>query len=280
MTGHAHGDEDDRPCHDWLPLLHSFADNELDAEHALRVERHIADHPACAEELARILKARTRIRHEMPVLRAPAGLRARIMADIAATEPESADVRSPNTLRSWFRRLRQWLVPLEPWSLPTSLAVLALAVWIGAIPHTTVLPLESERGVEQELVSGHVRSLLADHLTDVTTSDRHTVKPWFNGRVDFSPPVIDLAAEGFPLKGGRVDYINRRVVVALAFQHQNHVINLFIWPASASEPREDSRDGFNLIGWSEHGLMFWAVSDLNMHELRDFQRTYSAASAN
>ena len=135
----------------------------------------------------------------------------------------------------------------------------------------------SDGGIEAELVSGHVRSLLADHLMDVATSDRHTVKPWFNGRIDFSPPVVDLKQQGFPLQGGRIDYIGGRVVAALAFRHNGHVINLFIWPSTGPVTTDDERDGFNLIGWTQNGLTFWAVSDLDATELKAFKQDFSSA---
>jgi len=266
----------ERPCPEWLPLLHGLADGELDAEHALRVEAHVAEHPACAAELARIQATHRSLQEADLIFAAPPYLRARILADLAAaTTPRwsPADI-------GWLSRFRLWLKPLEIWSLPTSFAMLMLAVVLVAMPRPAdVGVLVPAGGIEADLVAGHVRSLLANHLTDVATSDRHTVKPWFNGRIDFSPPVADLKAQGFPLKGGRVDYIGGRVVAALAFQHDGHVINLFIWPATAPIARTEARDGFNLIGWTRDGLVYWAVSDLNGAELATFVRAFSAAGA-
>src|SRR6516164_2150114 len=134
-----------------------------------------------------------------------------------------------------------------------------------------------EQAIQQELISGHVRSLLASHLTDVTTSDQHTVKPWFNGKLDASPPVVDLASQGFPLVGGRLDYIHNHVVGALVFKHDQHVINLFIWPvadANDSGPVSATREGFNLLHWTCSGMTFWAVSDVNPATLRRFEAEY------
>jgi anti-sigma factor RsiW len=128
-------------------------------------------------------------------------------------------------------------------------------------------------GVEQELVSAHVRSLMANHLTDVASSDQHTVKPWFNGKLDVAPPVVDLSAEGYPLVGGRLDYVERRPVVALVYRHNQHPINLFVWPMVAGgAPEVLTRQGYNLVRWSQGGLTFWAVSDLNTGDLSEFQR--------
>ena len=132
--------------------------------------------------------------------------------------------------------------------------------------------------VEDEIVAGHVRSLLANHLTDVATSNQHVVKPWFNGRIDFSPPVVDLAATGFPLVGGRVDYIGGRVVAALVYRRSGHAINLFVWPAETPPEGPSQHDGYNLLRWSAGGLAYWAISDLNPEELRDFESQFRRAT--
>jgi len=142
----------------------------------------------------------------------------------------------------------------------------------AAIPHSTTSLLE-------DVVDDHVRSLMADHLVDVQSSDQHTVKPWFLGRVDFSPPVIDLAATGFPLVGGRLEYVGDRPAAALVYQRQTHAINVFIVPDDSQQTgRADlhSIRGFHVVHWIRGGMSFWAVSDLNETELTEFARALQA----
>jgi anti-sigma factor RsiW len=125
-----------------------------------------------------------------------------------------------------------------------------------------------------------VRSLLVDHLTDIETSDRHVVKPWFNGKIDFAPPVFELAERGFPLVGGRLDYIGGKVVAAVVYHRRQHVINLFMWPLEAGAAAEGSGayDGFSVIHWTRAGLQMWAVSDLDPQQLREFRAAFDATA--
>jgi anti-sigma factor RsiW len=139
-----------------------------------------------------------------------------------------------------------------------------------------LLPRPDDAFLTRELVAGHVRSqMLPSHRFDVASSDPHTVKPWFEGKLDFSPPVKDLAGQGFPLIGGRLDYLHNRPVAALLYQRRKHSINLFLWPSSPGDevaPATATQQGFRMIRWMKSGMTFWAVSDLNMGELQEFVR--------
>ena len=258
-------ERDDPACAEWRDLLNGLADAELDAEHARRVEAHLAEHPACAAEFARLKQQRARLRAAYPPLAAPDALRQRILTALAEAMPS----RRP----TWGERAARLFAFLQPASLPVSAALLALSLALFVWPQQVIAP-----SLEADLVAGHVRSLLADHLTDVATSDRHQVKPWFNGKVPFSPPVVDLADRGFELKGGRLDYIGGEVVAALVFRHAGHVINLFVRPAHGESDGAADRDGYNLRFWHEDGLALSAVSDLNAAELSTFAAEFRTES--
>ncbi len=260
-----------RPCSEWELMLHGFVDNELDAAHSLQIERHVATCPHCAQQLESLQALKQRIAQPGVHWRTPDHVRAQVLAAISREAARAPAPRQATTEFSALEFVRKWLfVP--------SLAALAASLFL------VVGPMSDRSPVGDEVVASHVRSLLVDHLTDVATSDQHTVKPWFNGKIDFAPPVVDLVREGFPLQGGRVDYIGGRVVAALVYKRQSHVINLFVWPVSsdattATVRTASSRDGYNLENWRAGGLNFWAVSDGNADDLARFRDAFSNRSS-
>jgi anti-sigma factor RsiW len=195
---------------------------------------------------------------------APTDLSRRVRSAVRhASKAESA--RHP---WRWFQGWTRKLAPIAA----------AAVVLLIALP--LALRTSTEDRVAQDVVSSHVRSLMASHLTDVASTDQHTVKPWFNGKLTFSPPVTDLAALGFPLTGGRLDYVDNHPAAALVYQHRKHFINLFIWPSarlSSSGEKFRTRQGYNTVHYSRDGMEFWAVSDMNQADLRDFARLVQEA---
>jgi anti-sigma factor RsiW len=248
-------------CADKDAMLHGLLDGELDAANAMAAEEHLRVCPGCSAELARLEALRRLVQAPGVAFRAPEGLKARIEAGLPGLAAAPAPAR---------RRIR-WPV------LASGGAIAALAASLAIV---LVTPRAGETALEDQVVSGHIRSLLASHLTDVATSDRHTVKPWFNGKIDFAPPVTDLAAQGFPLAGGRLDYLHDRVVAALVYRRRLHAINLFVWPARTGETLHGSArlHGYSLTYWTQGGLEFWAVSDIDLAELEHFRDVFVAAT--
>jgi len=237
-------------CVEPRPFVDPYLDGELDLAAALALEQHLAQCDVCSEAIAVGRRLRSAIGADATYFRAPAELRDNLAA--------AAGITSPRT-RS---RTPRWLTVAVPLA---AAAVLML---------TVLTPMRPGRDAPlvDEVISGHVRSLMADHLTDVTSTDRHTVKPWFEGKLDFAPAVVDLADHGFPLVGGRLDYLGKRPVAALVYARQRHFINLFSWPDEGAEiaPESDSRHGFQVVHWRERGTSHWAISDLNDAELGEF----------
>jgi anti-sigma factor (TIGR02949 family) len=248
-------------CDRVAPLVSPFLDGELGSADRAGVEAHLAGCKTCRGAIEAERAFSSYIRSEAPRHAAPPALRARVMAAVAA---ESLGRDRP--------RNREW-------------ARLAAAALIGAViaSGTTwqIATVEQQAVAADDAIASHVRSLMTGHMTDVASSDQHTVKPWFNGRIELSPPVADLAGDGFPLVGGRVDYVEGRPAAALVYRHRQHVITLFVTAERGREsaaPTLAARQGFNVVSWRDSGMAFRAVSDLNAAELRQFEELVRAAS--
>lgn len=245
-------------CNETQEILHGYLDGELDLVRSLAVEQHLRECTNCSRSYAELQSLHRALARNAPYFHAPKTLPDRVQRALDQLKPQG-DLRKQKH-QPWKWPWRNWLAPL---------AATALLVFVA-------LPLISGRSrqnaLAEEILSAHVRSLMVDHKTDVASSDQHTVKPWFDGKLDFAPPVIDLAERGFPLAGGRLDYVHGRPVAALVYQHRKHYINLFIWPEAgqSSPPSTRMLQGYNLISWTASGMSFCAVSDLNKPELETF----------
>lgn len=233
-------------------LLHAYADGELDLVNAREIEQHLPSCDECRriEEQTRAL--RDALNNDAPAYRTPAQLRRNIRA--ALRRESKADEKS-----------------FSPWLVFATGACFAGILFAFVFFQTN----GTSRGsaIVDEVVDNHVRSLLATHLVDIASSDQHTVKPWFDGKIDFAPDVRDFAMSGFPLVGGRLDYLDGKSVVALVYQRNKHPINVFIRPATGSADRSPvsfTRRGYNVLFWTQREMNYWAVSDLNQVELRQF----------
>jgi anti-sigma factor RsiW len=250
------------PCEEWESRLHSFIDGELDAAHVVEVEQHLATCAECTAEMDRFLAMRRLFRQGGVRWQAPEATRAEILSAIAQEDTNwQARRTGAKEPHGW-----RWLLQLtKQWSFVPALAALAASLFLFlSVP-------QQQMAIEDQILSSHIRSMQADHLVDVETSDQHTVKPWFNGKLDFSPPVVDLSAQGFPLIGGRVDYVGGRTVAALIYRRHGHVINVFVWPGAPISRSTSAHDGYNVATWSGGGLIFWAVSDVNPADLSAFR---------
>jgi anti-sigma factor RsiW len=244
-------------CQEVQDLLHGYVDGELDLVRTLDIERHLRDCSACARVHADQQALRSALRTSALYFTPPEPLEQRIRA--AVRRGSNADTRT-------------WGWSWRGLSLGAAVACVTIMLW-GVMP--LLIESSAPDHALQELVAGHIRSLMVDHLTDVTSSDSHTVKPWFEGKLDFSPPVPDLTMQGFRLVGGRLEYLGKRPVAALVYQRREHVINLFTWPAPAEAGGNETtltRQGYHLAHWHVSGLSYWAVSNLNQGELQEFVR--------
>ena len=252
-------------CEEVLDRLSAFLDDELDPTRSREIQQHLDACPSCTDALGQMKELAGRLRAEMPYYRAPDSLRARVSqaAWSSASRGGVAGRRVGILTRGWM-------------SAAAAVVVVVCGAWLF-----TSLQQGGLAPMEREVVSSHIRSLMASHLTDVASTDQHTVKPWFNGKLDFSPSVSDLSTSGYPLIGGRLDYLHGRPVAALVYQRRKHWINVFTWPderAADSEAPPRTQQGYHAIRETRAGMVYWIVSDLNSEELSAFARLLVARS--
>lgn len=254
-------------CTESQSKMSAFADGELDASAARQLTQHLAHCPDCAKAYEQLLALRAAVSQHGVRHAAPAALQQRLRQ---ALQEEGKTAKEKPRGWKWAQLPWTW-INLGVAGVSTAAFAVTLALYLS-------VPSDAER-LDQEIVASHFRSLMPDHLADVASSDQHTVKPWFSGKLDFSPPVVDLAQAGFPLVGGRLDYIRQRPVAALAYRRHQHVLNLYVWPDQAQRdapPRLTVKQGYHLIRWSRSGMEYRLISDLNVPELMDFERRLAA----
>ncbi len=245
-------------CHDFID---PYIDNELDVASAILVKQHLRDCSQCRQLLESRKALRALLNNPQLQFEVPDSLPRRVQSALPVATPGARHRSVERSVIPWF-------------TVPLALAA-ALAVVFGLqfLNQRGMFDRSGGNALAEEVISSHVRSLLAAHLFDVPSSDQHTVKPWFDGKLKFSPPVQDFTTQGFPLMGGRLDYINGREIAALVYHRNKHIINLFIAPSESGRTeavQSFAKDGYNVLHWDRDGFEFWAVSDVNAGELMAF----------
>jgi anti-sigma factor RsiW len=245
-------------CEEVCEFLDAYVDRELDVKSSSQFDRHLTECAACRARHDRYAQMRSSVQSHMEYFHAPEQFEQKLRARLF---PLERDESSP-TRQTWTPHWRAW-----------AMAASVIAVLLSTVVLFQMLRRGSRSEmVAQQVVSSHIRSLLANHLSDVVSTDQHTVKPWFSGKLDFAPVVKDLSSKGFPLVGGRLDYLDDRAVAALVYKRRQHTINLFLWPSQASDsgPLLSTIRGYNLVHWTHSHMTYWAVSDVNAGDLREF----------
>ena len=272
-------------CEEIKNLMDAYLDGELDPVTSQKVEQHLRGCPKCEQAYEVETAMADAISQAAPYYKAPLELRERIQVSLreamgastsrGAAEERPLPVRRPETVQ---RRA----IFDTPWNWLALAAAIVLAAMIGS----TLLPRLRQPGADQflatQLIASHVRSLMANHLTDVASSDQHTVKPWLDVKLDFAAPVTDLSGQGFPLIGGRLDYLDNHSVAALVYQKRKHFINLFVWPTTPGDNRQQemvTRQGYHLLHWIDGDFTYWAVSDVNADDLQNFKQLFQGQTA-
>jgi anti-sigma factor (TIGR02949 family) len=268
-------------CNDARLLLHAYLDDELDAGDSVRLIRHVAKCPACSRALERQSQLRELLRRAKPRHAIPEALRMRVLAALPMPMPASAPSAPPPPPLRPRSSMRRWNM------LPLALAAsLMLLLGGGGIGIAWQRQASDSTALTEEVLSNHLRSLQSQHLTDVLTSDQHTVKPWFDGKLEFSPQVRDLDAAGFVLVGGRLDVLHGRRVAAIVYRRRQHAINLFELPVTAASSAADSApvvaaagDGYLAAHWVQDGMVYWAVSSMDRPGTEAFAQAFRTSPA-
>jgi anti-sigma factor RsiW len=272
-------------CKQATDLMDGYLDGELDPITSQAIEQHLRDCRNCEQRYMANRKLIHAIGSAMPFYEAPAGLRERIQFSLReeiAQRPTQNVAPDPRPLIASKQPEPRSIVFGVSWKW----LALAASICFAAIISWNLLPGLHRPGADQflatQLIASHARSLLANHLTDVASSDQHTVKPWLDAKLDFAPAVVDLSSEGFPLIGGRLDYLDNRPVAALVYGRRKHFINLFIWPAAADAtraPKTMTRQGYQLLHWADSDFNYWVVSDVNINDLQTFKQQFEARTS-
>src|SRR5882762_3954791 len=272
-------------CEEATRLMDGYLDSELDPITSQTIEQHLRECDKCDQAYkAHALLIRS-ISDKTPYYKAPAGLRERIQSslreEIAERSPRSVSRDIPSLFQSKPSERRAVLFGTQ-WNW----LALAATIVLAAIIAFNLVPRLQRPGADQllatQLIASHVRSLMANHLTDVASSDQHTVKPWLDVKLDFAPVVVDLSSDGFPLVGGRLDYLDNRPVAALVYGRRKHFINFFVWPATSDEakaPKTITREGYQLLHWADSDFNYWAVSDVNVNDLQTFKQQFETRTS-
>ncbi len=246
-------------CDEVRTLIDAYADNELDLMTSLAIERHLQTCPDCPTIYQNRLTLRSALNMDALYFRPSSVVRGRLMQAV-----HHADRERFNRIAG-FRPQMRWIGAIG------LVAVVLLVAGLIVVRNATLAPASDP--LVADVLASHVRSLLVDHLTDVLSTDQHTVKPWFDGKLPYAPTVVDLAAEGFPLEGGRLDYVENHAVAALVYRSDKHPINLFIWPTADLPDSAQSAitlQGYHMLHWTAGSMTYWAVSDVEIDKLSAF----------
>ncbi len=267
-------------CEEAVKLMDGYLDGELDPITSQAIEQHLRDCACCDQAYKTHASLIHAIGNATPYFKASAELRERIQSSLrkeTTGNPVRNGVRGAQVLIHKRQPEPRSILSEAPWNW----LGLAAAIVFAAIIVFNLIPRLQRPGADQflatQLIASHVRSLMANHLTDVASSDQHTVKPWLDAKLDFAPVVVDLSQKGFPLIGGRLDYLDNRPVAALIYQRRKHFINLFVWPAGSDAARSTktmTRQGYQLSHWVDSDFNYWAVSDVNEKELEEFKQLF------